>query len=362
MSEKKKRTKSIAFICPYPFDTAAGQRFRYEQYFGLLREKGYRLHILPFLDEATFSILYKKGHVFRKSSGIMAGFIKRIIHLVQVAFCEYVFIYREATPLGYPVFEWITAKVLHKKIIYDFDDAIWLESTSGENRIVHRLKFPAKVGIICRWAYKVSAGNRYLQNYALQFNERSVINPTTIDTRGYHNRKKDQRTTPVVIGWTGTHSTLIYLDMIYPVLKKLEARHEFVFEVIADKEVRFDLKNFVFRKWTKGTEIDDLLAFHIGIMPLMNDPWSQGKCGFKALQYMALGIPAVVSPVGVNREIIAEGEDGFLCENEEAWFEKLSLLLADPSLRETMGQRGIEKVSRHYSVSSNSENFLSLFR
>lgn len=362
MKQSKNGKIKIAFLCPYPFDRVGGQRFRFEQYFNYLNQNGCVFILLPFLSDTSFNILYKKGFIINKTLMIINGFFKRCFHLFKIINCDYIFIFREASPIGYPIFEWIIAKIMAKKIIYDFDDAIWLPLTTEENKLISNLKYTKKVKFICKWAYKVSVGNSYLQNYSLQYNNNSFINPTTIETRSYHNKVKSQDTANVVIGWTGTHSTLPYLDIIYPVLKKLEEKYDFTFEVIADREIEFDLKRFRFKKWNKETEVSDLLNFNIGIMPLYDDEWSKGKCGFKALQYMALGIPAVVSPVGVNKDIITEGKDGFCCSTEQEWYRKLSDLIENYSLRESMGEAAIKKVQEKYSVQSNEQNFLNLFK
>jgi glycosyltransferase involved in cell wall biosynthesis len=272
-----------------------------------------------------------------------------------------VFIHREATPLGPPWLEWIIAKVLRKKIIYDFDDAIWLADTSGVNRFMVRLKWQQKVASICRWSYKVSCGNEYLCEFARQYHAQVVLNPTTIDTQHYHNQLKNQTAQPLTIGWTGSHSTMKYLTSIEAVLQKLEQQYDFRFVVISNRPPEMKLKSIHFIPWKEATEVEDLLQLHIGLMPLPDDPWAKGKCGFKALQYLSLGIPALASPVGVNRKIVEHEVNGYLCASTEDWHIHLSRLLKDHELRTVMGEAGRKKVEREYSVKSNAENFLSLF-
>jgi glycosyltransferase involved in cell wall biosynthesis len=174
--------------------------------------------------------------------------------------------------------------------------------------------------------------------------------------------EKKKKPGNVVIGWTGSHSTLKYLRLLQPVLQKLENQFDQVsFLVIADQQPQLRLSRLDFIKWNPITEIEDLLKIDIGIMPLPDDEWSKGKCGFKALQYMALEIPAVISPVGVNIEIISEGIEGFLCRTDEEWLVVLGKLIQDATLREALGKRGRKKIIDSYSVSSNTSNFLSLF-
>ena len=360
-TNKRNNHVSIAFLCPYPQGGAPSQRFRYEQYLSQLTYRGIAYTVYPFLDVRTHRILYQPGHTVRKVVGIARGFLRRLVHVVQASQATFVFIHREATPIGPPWAEWLLAKVARRRIIYDYDDAIWLTDTSHVNATATLIKWPKKVKAICQWSYAISAGNAYLANFAEQHASNVRVNPTTIDTAHHHNRLQDQSTEQPVIGWTGSHSTLKYLEPLVPVLQQLEREHTFQFLVIADRPPPLLLKSLTFAPWQRETEIDDLLRMHIGLMPLPDDPWAQGKCGFKALQYLALGIPALVSPVGVNTHIVQHQVEGYHCITEEDWYQCLTEMLTNPSRRSDMGRAGREKVVKHYSVQSNAENFLSLF-
>ena len=354
----------ILFIIPYPPGRAPSQRFRFEQYLDVLVFSGHQYHLAPFLSVATWSILYQPGQTMAKASGMLAGFLRRLMLLFTVPGYDFVFVHREAAPIGPPVFEWVIANMLGKRIIYDFDDAIWLANTSEANKIAAGLKWHHKVADICRWAYKNSCGNAYLTNYARQFNLNTVVNPTTIDTVNLHNQVRDQAAPGrLVIGWTGTHSTSKYLDQVVPVLARLEAEGlDFEFRVISNQPPDLPLRSLVFLPWRKDTEIADLLGFHVGLMPLENDLWAQGKCAFKALQYMALGIPALVSPVGMNTEVVQHGQNGFVCATPAEWEANLRLLLADAALRQHLGKAARATIETYYSVAANTPNFLALFK
>jgi glycosyltransferase involved in cell wall biosynthesis len=353
----------ILFLTPYPHGQAPSQRFRFEQYLEALTAAGHTYELKSFLSPATWAILYKPGRALAKAGGIVSGFGRRLALLAQVPAFDFVFIHREAASLGPPVLEWLIAKMLRKCIIYDFDDAIWLANTSEANHVAAGLKWHQKVGSICRWAYKNSCGNAYLAAYARQFNARSLVNPTTIDTEHLHNQVRDQAAPGrLVIGWTGTHSTLKYLDQVVPVLAQLEAEGlDFEFRVISNQPPALPLRSLVFVPWRKDTEIADLLAFHVGLMPLEDDLWAQGKCAFKALQYMALGIPALVSPVGMNTEVVQNDYNGYVCATITDWETRLRQLLADPGLRQHLGVAARATVVKRYSVRANQENFLKLF-
>jgi len=211
-----------------------------------------------------------------------------------------------------------------------------------------------------KWAYRISAGNEYLASHAKQFNGHVTIIPTTIDTT-YHSITCDHEQSKPVIGWTGTHTTMRYLDELIPILKELEKEHEFTFLVISNEKPDYDLDSLQFIKWKKETEIEDLARITIGVMPLQHDIWSEGKCGFKGLQYMALEIASIMSPVGVNTSIIHDGQNGFLAGSPEEWKEKLEIVLKDKELRKKLGTAGRQTIIERFSVEANKERYLKLF-
>lgn len=352
----------ILFLVPYPVKRAPSQRFRVELFIPYLNENNIRYTIAPFMSEATWNVLYNKGSILQKSWGIIKGYLSRIKSvLIDVHGYDYVFVHREAAPLGPPVFEWIISKLWRKKMIYDFDDAIWIPNTGNENKLVALLKANWKVKKICSWAHKVAGGNNYLCDFARQYNKNVILLPTCVDMERMHKGHKEHKTGTVTIGWTGSHSTLSYLDPLVDVLAALEKEYNTHFLVIANRDPKLNLKNYEFIPWNEAREIQDLLKIDIGIMPLLPDKWSEGKCGFKLIQYLSLGIPAVASPVGVNKTIIEEGNNGYLCNTPEQWKSKLKVLIEDTQLRKQMGANGQQKIAAEYSVQVQHNNFLNLF-
>jgi len=358
--------RKILFITPYPIGHAPSQRFRFEQYFEALQSNQIEFSTQSFLTISNWRIFYGKGKSFHKGAAVVRGFWRRVVGLFDAWNADFVFIHREASPIGPPVFEWIIARILRRSIIYDFDDAIWLTDNQEESALIRTIKWRGKVSTICKMASRISCGNKYLHAYATRFSGHAVLNPSTIDTTGLHNpdilTKTDKPKSEIVIGWTGSHSTIKYLNALEETLQWIEREHAHVrFMVIADKPPTLNLQRLTFIKWNQQNEVADLLKMDIGIMPLPDDDWSMGKCGFKILQYMALRIPSVSSPVGVNSEIVRSGENGFLAVSQTEWIDFLSKLINDPVLRLRMGQNGRETVEGRYSVTSNTPTFLSLF-
>lgn len=353
--------KKILFITPYPFDSAPSQRFRFEQYFDILKKSGFEITQKPFWDSGTWDILYKKGKLLKKFTGLILAICRRYLMFFSILKYDFIFIHREYSPIGFPLMVWIISKLLRKKIIFDFDDAIWIPNVSESNRFFNRFKVYSNTQRIIKLSYKISCGNEYLRLFAEGYNKNAFYNPTTIDTDNYHNKERQINTEKFIIGWTGSHSTIKYLDEMIPVIKRLEQSFDFEFHVISDHVPDWDLKSLRFIPWNKETEVENMLQFSIGLMPLSHDQWCEGKCGFKALQYMALSIPALVSPIGVNTQIVDHGYNGFYCRNHAEWESTIIRLINDKNLLLELSSKTKQKVIDHYSVQSNTENFLNLF-
>jgi glycosyltransferase involved in cell wall biosynthesis len=353
--------KKIAFIVPYPFDLAPSQRFRFEQYIDTLKQNEYEIAIFSFFTPNAYKLIYQPGKLLIKSWSVFIAFMKRFLLMFQLNQYSIIFIHREASPLGPPVFEWVIAKILKKQIVYDFDDAIWLENTSQSNQLISSLKRHSKVESICRWSTLIMCGNHFLMDFAKSHNKNVVYMPTTIDVENVHNEIKEHNSDKIVVGWTGTHSTIKYLYQIEDVLYGLQKELNFEFRVISNQEPEFKKIKYSYFPWKKDQEIRDLLTFDIGIMPLVDDQWAKGKCGFKALQYMSLGIPCIVSAVGVNNTLVEDGVNGFLTKNKLDWRVTILILIKDKELRVKVGEGGRRTVIKDYSVSSTKAKYLSEF-
>lgn len=350
-------------MTPYPLGKAPSQRFRFEHFLKFMEENGSHWDFEPFVSPGFYEKLYNHGSLPSKMVMLIGGFASRFLVLFKLHRYQIVFIHRELTPFGPPIFEWIIAKLLRKKIIYDFDDAIWLTDQHGENQIWKWLKRRSKVKSICKWSGNVSVGNEYLAKYTRRYNQNVVVMPTVVDTEVHVPEIRNQKSEAKrpIIGWTGSHSTLKYLDLIIPALQKLEKETDFEFRVIANQDPQLPLKNYQFVTWKKESEIEDLRAFEIGVMPLPDDEWAKGKCGFKLIQYLSLEIPAVASPAGVNKEIILDQKNGFLAHTEKEWVKALTILINDVNLRKKIGQQGRELIMNHYSVDAQKQVFFELF-
>lgn len=356
------RDVRVLLLCPYPLGVGPSQRFRFEQYLEILGNEQFHIKISPFLDPSTMQILYQRGFFFRKAYGLIKGFLRRLIHFFTIYKYDIIFIHREASPVGPPLFEFLLF-ILGKKVVYDFDDAIFIEKTSKNNKFIAKFKFASKVKYIVGGSWRVAVCNQYLVDWAKQYNDKVFLIPTTIDLN-YHAPKKikSKSNKKIIIGWTGTQSTMIYLDIVRNALGKLDQLYDFEFMVICDVDPLFpNLKNYKFVKWKFETEIEDLAKIDIGLMPVPDGLWEKGKVGFKAIQYSGVGSVPVVSSVGSGREVVLDGVTGFVVENnDDSWFAALSELLKDASNLEKMGLEARNYIDKKYSVRSQVSEYIKL--
>ncbi len=351
----------VLIACIYPPDKVPGQRFRFEQYLDFLRSKGVEIVFSNALSEADYKLYYTKGHLFQKMMMLVKGFCKRMAEVLKASDYDVVFVYREAFFIGTSWFEKQFAK--KSKLIFDFDDSIWIPTVSEGNKSLNFLKNPNKTNELLQMAALIFAGNQYLANYAGQLNKNVAIIPTTIDTDVYQ-PKKFNNNTQVCIGWSGSFSTIPNFESSVPVLLDIKKKYgsKVYFKLIGDGNFKNEELGIKGIPWTKENELVELAEIDIGIMPLPDDAWANGKCGLKGLQYMALSIPTIMSPVGVNKEIIQDGENGFLASTDDDWMDKLSQLVESSEMRKTMGEKGRQTVEKKYSVNALKNLYLHHFK
>ena len=354
--------KKVLFIASHRKDRAPGQRFRFEQYMDFLNAHGYDCHLSSLLTVKEDKLFYSRGKVLRKANILRRSSAKRRKDLKHANDYDIIFIFREALMTRSTYFEKHFSRS-SAKVIYDFDDAIWMNDTSDANRLFKWMKNPAKISKSIGYADLVFAGNAYLADYARKFNSNVEIVPTTIDTDEYRREPKTVKGDKIVIGWSGSLTTIKHFQLAVPFLLKIKEKYgdRVQFKVIGDSNYRNEDLGIKGNAWNRKTEVHDLSEIDIGIMPLPQDKWAKGKCGLKGLQYMALEIPTIMSPVGVNTEIIREGVNGFLAARDFEWITKLSSLIDDAELRRRIGAEARKTVVEKYSVMANRHLYLQHF-
>jgi len=348
----------ILFWVPYP-EEGASNRIRINQYLPYLKRDNIKYSVSSFWNDSAFRCLYKKGSYFKKICFFMFGTLRRILDLATCWKYDLIFIHREAYPIGGLFFE-RSLSLFGKPYIFDFDDAIFIPSSSHSNSFIERFKNSKRIKKIINMSSCVICGNRYLADYALKYNRNVYTIPTSIDTQKYTPEGRKEKSQDVVIGWIGSTTTLYFLNMLDNVFLGLFKHYgsNLKLKIVGGEYSLKGLGSVMSKPWRMGEEIDDLQGFDIGIMPMPDNEWTRGKCAFKAILYMSMGIPCVCSPVGVNKEIIDDGITGFLAQDENEWIKKLSFLIENPGLRERVGLEGRKRVERDYSVKFNAERFL----
>ncbi|NNM94951.1 MAG: glycosyltransferase family 4 protein [Bacteroidia bacterium] len=344
--------KNILYIASHRADRAPGQRFRFEQYFEYLGQNGYHCELSYYISERDDKYLYLKGYYIHKLIILIKAVLRRLKDLRRAGNYDVLFIHREAFLLGSTYFERRFRKS-KARMIFDFDDSICLPDTSDANIRLKWLKNPAKTEKLIAMSDMVFAGNAYLGGYASRFNGNVKIVPTTINTAEMHRiAAMPKNGKPVCIGWTGSMTTIKHFELAVPVLTKIKEKYgkAVTIKVIGDKNYENKELQIKGIAWQRENEIEELSEFDIGIMPLPDDEWSKGKCALKGLEYMALEIPPVMSRVGVNTEIVADGVNGFLAEGEAEWMRKLELLIESAELRRQMGREALKTVRQKYST------------
>lgn len=352
----------VLFIASHREDRAPNQRFRFEQYLGFLEENGFSCTVSPLVSAEDDRILYKPGNYWKKFAFIHKAFSIRRRDVARMNEFDIIFICREALMTRSTHFE-RAFKKSRAKIIFDFDDSIWLMNVSDANRRWSWVKDPGKTSKIIALSDLVFAGNEYLAGYAKGFNGNVKVIPTTIDTDEYKPMKVDRKSDRLCIGWSGSITTIQHFNYAIPALTKIKERYGDRIEIRVIGDANYQNRELGVKgmPWRKETELEDLAAIDIGIMPLPDDEWARGKCGLKGLQYMGMGIPAIMSPVGVNTSIIQDGVNGFLADGTEEWVEKIGRLIEDAELRARIGAEARKTLVMHYSVKAWRNEYLRSF-
>ena len=354
-------SKRILFIAQHRPQRSPSQRFRFEQYLSLLEQEGYRCDFSYLINEKDDKIFYKTGNLLSKLKILLKSYYKRHKDLATLSPDTIVFVQREAFMTGSVFFE-KGVKKTRAKLIFDFDDSIWLQNVSDANRYLKFLKNPRKTRKIIDLADRVVAGNQYLADFAAKTNKHVSIIPTTIDTDAYQKVSRPQNDS-LVIGWSGSITTIQHFEYAILFLKRIkdEYGNRVKIKVIGDANYSNEELGVKGIAWNEADELKELSEFDIGIMPLPDGEWAKGKCGLKGLQYMALEIPTIMSRVGVNSEIIQHGENGMLASSHEEWYGAIKQLIEDTERRINLGKKGRDTVVSEFSVQANANKYLNLF-
>lgn len=344
----------LLVLVPKPVGMSPGQRFRLEQWAPHAKaDHGITLDFLPFESPGLTRILYKRGYHFEKAARVAFDFARRASAVVRARRYDAAVVYREAALIGPAIYERLLAWA-GVPMFFDFDDAIWREGelAASQNGIFQRLHFWGKTSTTCRLARAVLVGNAYLAEYAGKRNANVHVLPTSIELDRYPLQPELVDDDPFVVCWTGSTSTLAHFEQARTALERLAATRRIVVKVICNKPPDRPIAGAqnVFVPWREEGEAEVIGASHVGIMPLPDNEYTRGKCGLKALQYMATGRPVVIAPVGMNVDLVRSGKNGFLASTDDEWVEALTRLADSRELRTRIGEAGRRTVEQGYSA------------
>lgn len=356
----------ILALTSYP-EEAAATRFRVGQFIGPLATRGIEIELRPFLDGDQFRSLYRSGNTAAKLAGMAGSISKRIGGLANARQYDLLFVQREAMFFGPAIFEWLYQRIGRMPMVLDLDDATYVPYDSPTyGRIGSFLKFFGKTNRLIDRADLVICGNRFIAEYVEKRGTRTVVIPTIVDTDQFI--PIDKTNAVPVLGWIGTHSTFPFLTKLFPVLSDLALKHTFRLKIVGSGAESVEIPGIEIEnlQWDLEREIADFQLLDIGLYPMSvsdsaNDDWLAGKSGFKAVQYMAVGIPSVMSPVGVCAEMGETGKTHFNAETPQDWYNHLDKLLSDRDLRVRMGENARRYAVEHFSLGKHSQTLADAF-
>jgi glycosyltransferase involved in cell wall biosynthesis len=355
----------VLALASYPVQNAA-TRFRLYQFVDALAERGITLSIRPFINSKLFASLYRREALFRTSAGLVGAGVLRLKDVLAAREADVILIQREAMIFGPPVIEWLLKCLNGRPMVLDLDDATYVPYTSQiYGRVGRRLKWFSKTDDLIRWARIVICGNGAIAEYVSSKGGQARVIPTVVDTEAFHPSARNGAAEDLTLGWIGTHSTFPYLESIFPVLHELRRRHTFRLKVVGagKKEVHIPGLQVENLEWQLDRELKDFQSLDIGLYPINSaDKRAAGKSGFKAIQYMAAGIPYVAAPVGAIREIGEVGLTHFCATTHDEWLEALTTLVSDPKKRKRMGAAGRLHVTQHYSLALQADKLAEALR
>lgn len=356
----------VLLLAPFPRE-AAYTRYRLLQFVPDLGAAGIEARVVPFLSSADFRDYYAGRAHATRALRLAFAVGRRVVQAVGAAAYDAVLVGREALLFGPPWIEALLSRVLRRPLAFDFDDAIFLPNPNTAwgrwSGLAARCKCPGKTDAILAASTVVLAGNDYLAEHARRFNRQVVVMPTVVDPDRYPDATRRPETATPVVGWVGTHTTAAYLAQIAAPLAELARHREFRLRLvgaganIALPDVPVDAV-----PWRLEGEGEQFSELDIGLYPLPDTPWSRGKCGFKAIQYLAAGVPTVCSPVGVTTEIVEHGRTGLWARTEAEWVRALERLLENAEERRAMGRLGRRKVRECWSRQAHAPRFVEAVR
>jgi glycosyltransferase involved in cell wall biosynthesis len=349
----------ILFLTRYE-RRAASSRLRCYHYVDALEEAGITAEISPLLSDSYIQAIHAGEEIDHVE--IARSYVRRVRALLRSRFYDVLWVEKEALPWLPAWLELAIFRIAGVKIVLDYDDAIFHAYDASPNWLV-RASLGRKIDRLMSIADLVVVGNGYVGDRARESGTRVIAQlPTVVDVGRYATHPADTNHDSFSVGWIGSPLTSGYLELVRPALVELAKRLPLKIVVIGGAPSALAGLPVEHRIWSLETEAEEIARFDVGIMPLSNGLWERGKCGYKLIQYMASGLPAVASPVGANSEIVVPGVTGFLADSHFEWVNALLQLWHDPDFRRKMGIAGRRRAEERYSLEVATPQLIGLLR
>ena len=341
----------------------ASSRLRFLQFFAGLERSGLQVTVQPLISDAMLKTRYVQGSY--GVTGLVRAYAERWKAMMSRQDFDLLWVEKEALPW---VPFWLECALLEgRPYVLDYDDAVF-HNYDQNSRSWVRWFYGDRLDRLMAGAALVVSGNSYLAAHAHEAGAPRVeVIPTSIDLDHYPIQhvasplRPFEEALPRIV-WVGSPSTARYLDLLQEPLQTLAVRHSFVLRLIGCDAVDIPGVQVEVMPWSETTEFDNISSCDIGVMPLLDSLWEQGKCGYKLIQYMACGLPVVASLVGVNSEIVQSGQNGFLARTSAEWVSALGELLDSQELRRVMGLAGRSSVESTYCIQKTGPRLGALLR
>jgi glycosyltransferase involved in cell wall biosynthesis len=343
----------VLFFVPHPIQDA-GSRYRIYQYLPILERNGFQCDVRPFSTLGLFEAIRNGGSLLTKISHTLFCTARRALEIGKVSNYDLIFIHREVYPFFAPRAEQMVLR-RHRRIVFGLDDAVYVghDRKALKYSWLYRFKYGPGRNEVFAGSNLVIAASSCLAEHVRKFTPRVAVIPTVIDLERYpFSHPSEIMDRRITIGWYGSNSTSPYLKPIVPALQRLANEHpgRLRFSFYGDQRLTLPLHEAEVYPFRLETEIEDLRSMDIGIMPLPDTEWTRAKAGFKAIQYMALGIPTVVTPLGMSTELVRNEENGLHAGTVDEWFAQLDRLVRDLELRQRLAVAGRKRIEEEYSL------------
>ncbi len=356
------RPLRVLALASYPVESPA-THFRLVQHIEPLAARGIDVRFSPFLDSRLFASLYEPRRMLARLPLLAMAVMRRFVQALSAARADVVFVQREAMFFGPPLVEWTAARLLRRPLVLDLDDATYLRVDSPVyGRLATWLKWPGKTDQLIRWSRLVTCGNPTIEEYVRSRHRNVELLANVVDTSVFRPACVE-RDVPL-IGWIGTHTTYPFFERLLPLFERLARDIRFRVVIVGSRRTGVTVPGVEVetRAWTVERDAEDFRSLDIGVYPMADDAWSAGKSGLKAVQYMASGVPFVMSPVGMGATMGVPGTTHFLATTDDEWLTALRRLLTDLPLRRRMGREARTFAEQHHSIDQYADRLASILR